>query len=272
MIWLGILMGIHSIKGGTGSQNWIGEFLISGVLCVFGLVVKLKTRKNYSDYDPPKENIESMKKEFEQYPDVKKYIQKCETELNAEKKHKTRIKLLYNIFFIGSFILLTGYVITDFGLTVYHEIGNKNCNTISHDEITKILDLDAETPFLSLQPVTTTIDNNTKIENKKLDFYLSNYYSNNLNESVRVLRIQKPEIEGSQNGEMFRITITEPDGRPVTRCPRFSFSAESSPYISTYMFCYLLQFNRQNRFQTIQTLRYLQKNKDNLRFLVEKIN
>ncbi|MBR4268036.1 MAG: hypothetical protein IKQ46_18535 [Bacteroidales bacterium] len=271
MMWLGVLLGIHGFKGGSGNEDWIGEFLISGVLFLFGLIVTLKTRKYYIKVDPPKECIESIKNEFEQYPDVKKYVDETETELNAEIKHKRKIKVIYNIGFIGSFILLTVYVLVDLGLTISYEVGKEYNNTMSHDGMTKALNLDAKTPFLSLQPVTTTIDNNIKIADKKLDIYLSDFYSNDMG-SVRILRTQKPEITGCNNGEMFRITITESDGRPVTRCPRFSFSTESSDNISTYMFCYVPDVEKQSTFQTLQTLRYLQKNKDNLRFLVEKIN
>jgi hypothetical protein len=272
MVWLSILFFFDGFAGGSGGEEWIGEFLISVVLFVFSGLMWGNTRY-LRNTKPPESAVEALEKDFGEYPDVQKYIQKCKTDLDTAVKRKTRNKRIFNIGFYGIMSVMTVLYFGNFLVTFITEINaDENvCNTNGHDGMRKLLELDRHTPLLRLKPLETNNGENIKTATETFDVYLQDFYKNESG-GMRMLAAVSPVIQGAESGGMYRVTITEADGRAVKRCPRFSFSAdECGGRISSYAFCYDNKSGKQNKFMTVQTLLYLQENQDKLRFSVEKL-
>lgn len=276
MILFSVIFAIDSLTNGA-SDEAIANLLVSTVLFFFGLVMYVKFYRYLpkDDSSDAEKNIDTMITDFKEYPDVQNYVKKCHGDLLKEKAHKRKIKISYYIIF-GGFLAVWGLRIliglcVNFSHFLKEDSDEAVFNSKTWDGFFVALDLKEDIPFLSLKPLKKNISANIKLATETFDIYLGDYTDKSAR-TIRVLSAMTPEISGGDKTDFFRITITDKNGRPIERCPRFSFSGSTSGIISTYAFCYDVDSKMQCSFQTLQVLRYLQANKDDLRFVVEKIN
>jgi len=276
MILFSVLFAIDALINGASDES-IANIFVSVVLFFFGLVMYVKFYRFLSkdDSSSAEKNIDAMITDFKEYPDVQNYVKKCQGDLLKEKAHKRKIKMAYYIVF-GGFLAFFGLkLLIGLGINLSHffkkDSNEAVFNSKTLDGFYVALDLQDDVPFLSLKPLKKDISGNIRLEAQTLDVYLNDFIDKS-SQTIRILSAMTPEISGKDSTDFFRITITDKNGNPIERCPRFSFSGSKSGIISTYAFCYDVSTNMQCSFQTLQVLRYLQANKDDLRFLVEKIN
>ena len=68
--------------------------------------------------------------------------------------------------------------------------------------------------------------------------------------------------------EIFRLIITDKDGVPVAGCGKFVFKTMigQAALVKSEVFCH------ENQFKALETCRYLRDHKEDLSFIVEKLN
>ncbi|MBQ5453677.1 MAG: hypothetical protein IIU03_04290 [Bacteroidales bacterium] len=276
MIVFSMMLGVNFFVNGSGDES-VGFAMVGMVLFVFGIVLYAKFAKIIQKGDNAfvRKKIDTLQNDFKAYPDVKNYAAKCSDELTAAEKHKSKIKTVYYCVF-GGFLLLFGcYILwgaakgfsrfldTDSGKAVY--------NKVDFNGYFVCLNLKEDVPLLSVKPLKNEISDGIKLEDGKLDVFLTDFYKEP-DGSVCNLSAMKPAISGAENSDKFRLVLTYQDGKPVERCPKFYFDGAKGGIISTGAFCIDMVSKKQNRFQALQTLRYIQANSERLRFLVEKMN
>ena len=273
MIILAVLLAFDGMFDGQDDES-MAFFMVSGVLLIFGVVMYVK----FNSKQIPEGNaafvlgkINTMQNDFKTYPDVQNYVEKCRNDLSAAQNRKKKIKSIYYIIF-GGFLAVFGLKVLIVSAMNFANEMSEDCayNKSTWDGFCKILNLKTNVPFLSLKPLKSDVSDGIKLETQTFEVFLDEFYSDGSG-SMRVLSAMKPVLSGCHHGEMFRLSITDENGKPVERCPRFSFSAEKTGVISSYAFCYDVKEKKQNTFQTLQTLRYLQANQGKLRFEVEKL-
>ena len=276
MIVFSLMLGVNFFVNGSGDES-VGFAAVGMVLFIFGIVLYAKFAKliHKGDNAFVREKINAIQKDFETYPDVKNYAAKCSDELTTAEKRKSKIKMVYYCVFGGFLLIFGGYIFWGATKAISHfwdkNSGKAIYNAVDYDGYYVILHLKEDVPFLSLNTLRTEVSDGIKLEGNKLDIFLTNFYKEP-NGSVCNLSAMKPAISGANIKDKFRLVLTYKDGKPVERCPKFYFEGSKSGIISTGAFCYDPKWQKQNKFQTLQTLRYLQANKERLSFLVEKIN
>ena len=273
--------------------------VLAQLLLVFGLFWFIrglqKTKKVKSD--ALKLSITAAQDEYNEYPDVKEYLQKISGDLSVAEKKKTKMKTIFNIVFWGFFVIYGTaiYIFTTPWYKLQRTIGVNNYSRIlkmpiSEDYLTRA---GSDGPFLSLIPYKTDISDSIKIASWQRDFnsfidgekieswqhnfyleYISNIEKNN--DGVR-LGVACPILTGCDSSETFRLLITDTIGNPVKNCPETIFKLH---YEQIYVTCNLIfskffctdsTSQERNHYGIIKTLKYLQENQENLRFKVELI-
>lgn len=255
-------------------------FIIKPVMFITGVVLCLKWTRNIQgnnlttvNYLQLQKHISAAEHNYSMYPDVMEYLKKFKTSVETEQKHKKNIKRNFWIMFCGFFVIFV----------LYHIYNNNYRNSFSilrnedwGDNICRVLELEQDVPFLILEPYKTNIDDSMTIESKKLSVYLGFIIAKDKEEKapscdVHYLTAKRPIVVGG-TGNM-RLTITDENGNPIPRCPCFVYDPNGGKEIinSEYFLYTSNVFDDLSDLQTLETLRYLQANKEHLRFIVEKI-
>lgn len=250
-------------------------FVLAQLLLVFGLAWFIrglkKTKKVKSD--ALKLSITAAQDEYNEYPDVKEYLQKINGDLSAAEKKKTKMKTIFNIVFWGFFVIYGTaiYIFTTPWYKLQRTIGVNNYSRILKMPINKDYYASDTEPFLVLIPYKADISDSIKIEDWRNNCWLE-YISNieKINDYVRLL-FYRPELSGCDSSETFRLLITDTIGNPIKNCPESIFKLQSDRLIGSKFFCTDSTSQERNQFGIINTLKYLQENQENLRFKVELI-
>ena len=131
---------------------------------------------------------------------------------------------------------------------------------------TEIIGIGKTEPLMTLLPLKTDISGGGKVETAKIDvFFMSG-----------ILVIKELNISGAFDDDRFRLIVTDLNGDPIARSPRFVFKPSQTTPIESVNFCYEKDISMdikstQSYFSIIQVCRFLHTNQKNLRFLVEKI-
>ena len=270
MMLFGVLMFVNATSDSTAVLQK-APCLISPVMVIFGLILFLK-RKPKSETPKPlasklEQCITGAETKYSSYPDVMEYIKQYKATVDAETKRKQKIKQCFWIAFCGFFIIYMLIVAARFA----HNSDNNLRNVAADDNICRILELEDDVPFLTLTPYKTDITDSIQLESKSLDVFLYSKYTSDENSGIdlRCFTAKKPKISGGSG--KFRLIITDENGNFIHRCPYFAFETTDDDEVIQSRF---LQYDTDkfdlNSLQTIETLRYLQDNKEHLRFIVEK--
>ena len=271
MVLLGILLGLWG-NSGYEDKNY-ALCMVAPVLIFFGvlLYVKLHQRMPKADATAARNALSADTAKYAIYPDVKNYINHLKSDLEQEYSSKKQICKRFNCVFWGILAVLCIVVAVKF----YDSYDKYNNGTLfnweSNDHFCKLLELSTNTPLLQIKPLNTEIGNGLKTDGSTLKVYLGYFsYQNDEKQRWRALEALSPAIYGNDVSGKFRLTITDENGKAIRKCPFFVFTAGDSK-IQTSHFCRSLDGTKPNEFETLQTLRYLQANKDRLRYVVEKI-
>ena len=252
--------------------------LIAPVLCLFAVIMWIKTKKTFdkSDIKPNvlEHEVYLAETKYSKYPDVANLLRNYKASLSAETTRKKKIK---NYFWICICAFFVAY-----GAMIYIDSKNElTGNVRTKDNYYQILGLETNKPFLSIQPLKTDIADGIQLQTRRLDVFLTYYeqsyykdgkYGATYDETKyhRALKTQIPTISGNAGDDLFRLTITDETGKPIDRCPCFVFYSVGGGVVRSNDFpdfAYSLDYD----FQAIHTLKYLQDNQEHLRYLVEKI-
>ena len=247
--------------------------LITGVFLSFKWDRKIKGNNlTPTNYPKLQKQISAAEHNYSVYPDVMEYLKKFKTSVEAEQKHKKHIKRNFWIMFFGFFVI--------FILLMHIYNNNRHWllrNNAVFDSFSRVLELEDDVPFLILKPYKTNIDDSIKIESKNLSVYLDyttvSWVKGKSKRmcDMRYLKTKRPIVLGSTGN--LRLTITDEYGNPIPRCPCFVYDPNGGKEIinSEYFLYTSNVFDDLSDLQTLETLRYLQANKEHLRFIVEKI-
>ena len=262
MMMLGVMLfaNTYSIQA---DEMRMAPCLISPVLFVFGLILYTRKDKAEPESIVPtlEQRITKAENTYSKYPDVVEYLKQFRTAIADETKRKNNIpRNFWRVFWC--FFIVYGLIIAfQFVNNSDNRLRNYNIN----DNIGSVLKLEADVPFLTLTPYKTDISAGINLETKSLAVFL---YSPIYDDSdLRCFITRKPKISGGSG--QFRLIFTDENGNFIPRCPYFVFDSDGKDVIKS---CYL-QYDTRVKFndlQTIETLRYLQDNKEHLRFIVEK--
>lgn len=203
--------------------------------------------------------------EFEQYPDVKRYLENYQSELAAETIRKDSIaKSHKKIMIIGSIIIVAGALLTyttETRIKLFHPtIVDKNEKPQSQEK----------EPIAVISPLNGATKQMIKEDDKTLKIYFREFSG-----VSHYLRIKTPQISttATKRFEVFRLFITDTTGHPIKNIPYFDFKylqyGTNSPLIESYP----ITINIENHpYEIIRRVRYLQENADNLRYVIEGLD
>lgn len=203
--------------------------------------------------------------EFEQYPDVKRYLENYQSELAAETIRKESIaKSHKKIMIIGSIIIVAGALLTyttETRIKLFHPtIVDKNEKPQSQEK----------EPLAVISPLNRETKQMIKEDDKTLKIYFREFSG-----VSHYLRIKTPQMSTTATNrfERFRLFITDTTGHPIKNIPYFDFKylqyGTNSPIIESYP----ITINIENHpYEIIRRVRYLQENADNLRYVIEGLD
>lgn len=203
--------------------------------------------------------------EFEQYPDVKRYLENYQSELAAETIRKESIaKSHKKIMIIGSIIIVAGALLTyttETRIKMFHPtIVDKNEKPQSQEK----------EPLAVISPLNRETKQMIKEDDKTLKIYFREFSG-----VSHYLRIKTPQMSTTATNrfERFRLFITDTTGHPIKNIPYFDFKylqyGTNSPIIESYP----ITINIENHpYEIIRRVRYLQENADNLRYVIEGLD
>jgi len=246
---------------------------IAPILFVFGVIIWNKSLEMYSnayrlaDTTDLLKEYERFKKKYAKYPDIQNLLAQYNKEFVAEKRRKTIVKVLFRIVFWGFFCL--------YGYWIYKGWSKEHVplhNYYSYnDDYCEILHLEPDKPFLTIEPFKTDVTGLIKLRSGAIDIYLNHSYTLKPKKSYfRSLCTAKPEMAGNAGAGKYRLTITNEEGQPIDGCPDFVFDAAGDNIIYSNDFPDYA-YSIINKFQALHTLKYLQDNKEHLRYLVERL-
>ena len=178
--------------------------VLAQLLLVFGLAWFIrglkKTKKVKSD--ALKLSITAAQDEYNEYPDVKDYLQKISGDLSATKKQKTKMKIIFNIVFWGFFVIYGTaiYIFTTPWYKLQRTIGVNNYSRILKMPINKDYYASDTEPFLVLIPYKADISDSIKIEDWRNNCWLE-YISNieKINEVKEALNSVPSRLDEAEN-------------------------------------------------------------------------
>ncbi|MBO7438364.1 MAG: hypothetical protein J6U21_01655 [Bacteroidales bacterium] len=236
-------------------------------LAAYGLIVFFHRKpKGDSDVLPDILDTQEKLKSYEEYPDVKEYLKCYEDELQKAAVQKN--KFIKNTNIIFGALLLLGIVVflVDMAHTrsVRYELLSNVRDTGKYYDL---LDLESEVPFFTMKPYKTDISGvNAKLESQTVDVYFVETVTS------PYLRIPTPKISGGVDVDVFRLIITDENGKAVNLCPPIDFSATANvKFVDSYLICDFGGTSFDKAFDVKKTLLYLKEHKDNLRFIVQKL-
>lgn len=247
---------------------------IAPVVFFFGVIIWNKSLHLYADAykladtTALKKEFEKMKKKYAEYPDVAIFLEKFHNEFVSEKRRKNIVKVLFLILFWGFFGL--------YGFWIYKGWSRENTqlrNYFTTDNYCQILQLKADKPFLTIEPLKPSVADFIALKTGAIDVYLYHrtaYYTDDTNDNLRSLYTTKPEMYGNSVNDTFRLTITDESGQPIDGCPDFVFTATGDTIIRSCDFR-KYAYSKQYNFQALYILKYLQDNQEHLRYVVEKL-
>lgn len=215
--------------------------------------------------------IKELKQQMEPlaaYPDVQNYLQEYGSQVAKTGQKRKRLRRDFTMLKI-SMIVIFFIVLTILSKTqgVNYEIKNEK----DMDGYFELMEMTENEPFLTLMPLTTKVSEGREIPNEPIDIYFQ----------YDLLKIRELRISGvehlnahydSPTLEVYRVLITDQNGVPVGRCPKFPMEdniAILGEYIESEHFCY--DGIWQNSFETFMVLKYLKDHKTDLRFVVERV-
>lgn len=206
--------------------------------------------------------LQSNIEQFKDYPDVAKYIDGYNRQILETDREKKEYSRKFRLI-IGSFCLV---VVTYVAGCIIWVKNFDSCTNHGFEGETEILGLEKNVPFLTLTPLTADIDENRKVQSPNIEIY---YQSDNL-------VVKEINILGANDGDIFRMIITNKDGQMIPNCPKFIFKASDTKKINSLNFCSYRYEDSEgdvsylaNSFEGIETCRYLSEHKNELRFLVD---
>lgn len=242
---------------------YVAMIFVIPVFFVFAIIMLIKNKRE-KQFDPQlRQRIAALRQELDQYkkyPDVQQYFDGFDREIAAVEAEKKHNRSLFRTIVIVLFVVIALYC-------TYSIVWMKNFDSATNHSVygeTEILGLSKSKPFLTLAPLTTDIIGGGKVESGSVDFY----YQENW------LVLKEISISTPDTSSIMRLVITDRNGIPAPGCPKFVFKASKSIKIQSEDFHPEDNPNSEyatNYFEALKTARYLQSNKDNLRFLVEKI-
>ena len=239
--------------------------LISPVLLVFGIKLKKKGASENKNNSLLRNNIKEAKAKIEnyrEYPDVKKYLEQFDlqiAETDRAKKHIRRNFKLLVVAVIAVALAAFMYSLFNDSLFVKGNIRNESAG-----DYCMILNIDETTPFLSLKQLDSNKSGDVDVQITTADFYIKGISSTSL-------LLSEMKVSGVSSEDLLRLVITDTDGVPVARCPKFLFSASNTNAINSEVFCPDPKNGESYKFETLNTLKFMHDNKANLRFVVEKV-
>ncbi|MBO4372079.1 MAG: hypothetical protein J5826_04020 [Bacteroidales bacterium] len=220
--------------------------------------------------------------EFEQYPDVKRYLENFQSELADETLRKESIaKSHKKIMIIGSLIILAGALLT-FTTETRLKLFNPNIvdkqekpksdiiqNVFYDGQFYNTLKLTPKEPVAVVEPLNSATKQMTDNHNKTLKIFFREFSG-----SAHYLRIKTPKISNYTwlRYEKFRLYITDTLGHPVKNIPYFEFKyvkhGTNPPIIESYPIATGLE---KHPYEIIRRVKYLQDNAKILRYVIEGI-
>ena len=246
MILLGVLLAFWG-NSGFEDRNY-ALCMIAPVLIFFGVLLYIKLHQRMPNADATAARNALAADTAKYAMDVRNYIDRLKSDLEQEDTRKKQIRKRFNTVFWGILAVMVIVVAVNFYDTYDKENNGTLFNWESNDHFCKLLELNTNTPLLQIKPLTTEVGNGLKTDGSTLQVYLG-YFSYQ-----------------SAPKQRWR----DENGKAIRKCPFFVFSAGDRK-IRTSHFCTSLDGEKPNEFETLQSLRYLQANKDRLRYVVEKL-
>jgi len=257
---------------------WIAAIFVAPVMFVFGMILIFKNKRDQKADPTILPRIDGVRQQIEpytQYPDVKNYLDQYNAQITETDNAKRQFKKKFRIGLAVFFAIFTLVFIVLPIIVVEIDASNPTSKNESNFGLLNVLGVEKEQPFLSLTPMQKEIYPGCKIASDTVHFY---YYDN-----VGVhLTIHEIEFENADHNDLFRLTITDKDGVPVPGCGKFVFKTiiDVAFELKSEMFCVehydesdtKLDGYNPNNFKGFETARYLRAHKDDLTFIIEKIN
>lgn len=221
--------------------------------------------------------------EFEQYPDVKRYLENYQSELSAETARKEGIQKRYKtILFIGGILLLAGAVLTFTKETKLKSFQDKHSENTSQqdtyqeirnifihqDGFIKYLNLADTVPVATIAPLSfESCKVISTTEEDTINRSISIYFREG-DKPVFTMRMPKMYNTDYEKDYIYRLIITDTTGRPVNDLPFFDFSDNTKKYkpIPSYS----ITFNNESHpYEVVKRVKYLQENAAYLRYTIE---
>ena len=261
---ISVLIFFYMIFNSTNKSFLVGLF-VAPMFFVFGLLIyiinKKKTADNTNDNFKKIVSLKAQLIAYEEYPDVNKYLHEFDSQLNYEKNKKEGILKKFKVVKYTIYGSLVIFILIGFSRIDFDKIRNE----VDTNEFGEYLELEEDIPFLTLKPLTTEIADGCKVESKSINIYMRGSIKN-------FLRIDKLKISGADSTDYFRVLLTDKNGTPILRSPRFVYNTNNNEILSSYI-CYDPVRKGQNDFEALKVLKALDDNKnDNLFFVVEKLN
>ena len=259
---------LYLFVGSVSMGSILVGFFVPPVLFLFGFLLRRFNEREHGDKSDLLPKIQDLKQQltgFCEYADVENYLVQFDRELLIVTKNRNRRLKIFNI-----------AKITTIAVCIIAVVVSINCqasdtelkNSKDLNDFYELLDMKKDEPFLTLLPLKTKISDGYEVLTSPVDFYFSGVSDNHLT-------IDMLEISGTGSGEeVFRVVITDKNGVPVSRCPQFiieGYETVVGSWIKSETFCYDLTHQKQNNFEAFQVLKFLSENKQNLRFVVEKV-
>ena len=236
--------------------------LMGPMLLSFGK--KLKKKEREKEANMPKgevitakkmmEYTDDIQKSYGDYSDVKDYIEKFKAQTRQVDMHKKKL--------ISRFTTWYTIVIIAISVTFFCMMIVNLKDRLSHisfpqktDLYSRILKIEDNEPLLTLTPFDTKIADGYKIENQKLDFYMTDY---------RYISTKGVKIDGATPDDKFILWIVDSTGNSFDRCPQFNFKC-TDEIIEAQPRYYKSDFTLLNAFVN------LKDNAKNLKFKIEKV-
>ena len=258
---------------------WIAAIFVAPVMFVFGMILIFKNKREQKADPTILPRIDGVRQQIEpytQYPDVKNYLDQYNAQItetdNAKRQFKKKFRIGLAVFFLV-FILV--FIALPFIVVAIETSGSTHGTNESNYGLLNVIGVEKDQPFLSLTPMQKEIYPGCKIASDTVHFY---YYDN-----VGVhLTIHEIEFENADHKDVFRLTVTDKNGVPVAGCGKFVFTTiiDVALGLKSEMFCVdrenesdtRLGGYNPNNFKAFETARYLRAHKDDLTFIIEKIN
>ncbi|MBQ3657857.1 MAG: hypothetical protein II956_13630 [Bacteroidales bacterium] len=246
---------------------FIAMIFIIPVLFVFSIVlmgVNKKEKVIDKDLTNKISAVKNSVEPYKDYSDIAKYLDGYNNQLAETEKQKKQFKAKYRTIFLVFLLLVTLYSVERFWWIKHFD----SCTNHSFSGTTEILGLEKDVPFLTLSPLKTDICSGYKVTTDQAEIFFQDDW----------LVLREMDISGAKEGDVFRLIICDKAGNPTPICVKFVFKVSENKAVNSNHICSKLvggdtddKSYITNDFKILELARYLIANKDDLRFLVEKI-